>query len=57
MLSFLIDNGGTILVLAVLVVVVGGIVLSMRRTQKGGKDDCSRGCAGCPSKGICHAEK
>lgn len=57
MLDLLAENGGTILVLAVLTAIVLGIVLSMRRAKRTRTGGCGCGCAGCPSRGICHPEK
>ncbi len=57
MLAFLTENGGTILVLAVVAVLVGGVILSLRRDRRAGKGGCGCGCDGCPSKGICHPGK
>ncbi len=57
MAAFLAENGGTILVLAVVAVLVGGVILSLRRDRRAGKSGCGCGCDGCPSKGICHPEK
>ncbi len=57
MWSFLAENGGTILVLAVLAAVLSGAALAMRRARKAGKGGCGCGCAGCPSRGICHPKE
>ncbi|MDE6841298.1 MAG: FeoB-associated Cys-rich membrane protein [Oscillospiraceae bacterium] len=57
MWSFLAENGGTILVLAVVAAVLSGAALAMRRARKAGKGGCGCGCAGCPSRGICHPKE
>lgn len=46
-------NFGTGLVLAVLVVIVGGIVFKLRQN----KGSCGCGCSKCASYGICHKDK
>ena len=48
---------GTVLVLAVLLVVVGLIVRGMVRDRKQGKSSCGCGCAGCAMHGSCPAQK
>ena len=54
MAAFFAENGGTILVLAILSTVLTAVVRSMMRSNKAGKSGCGRGCAGCPSREICH---
>lgn len=57
MAGFLAENGGTLLVLAVVAAAVAGIIWSLRRKKKTGGQGCGCGCAGCPSKGICHPDE
>ena len=53
MLTFLANNIGTIIVLAVIAVVVALIIVKMRRDKKRGKNSCGADCACCPSSGMC----
>lgn len=57
MLGWLEQNGGTLLVAILLVVLVSFIVLALRRAKKAGKSSCGSSCAGCPMAGKCHGEK
>lgn len=54
MMDFLIANGGTIAVGAVVAAVVILIVAKMIRDKKKGQSSCGCGCENCPSGGICH---
>ena len=48
------ENGGTLIVCALLAVLVGGIVCKMIRDKKKGKSACGCNCACCPMSGACH---
>ena len=54
MIAFLTENAGTIVVLAVLIAVLTAIIVKFIRDKKKGKGLCACGCAGCPSKNMCH---
>lgn len=54
MLIFLLENLATVLIAAVLLAVLAGIVLFMRKNKKQGKSACGCGCANCPMSGECH---
>lgn len=56
MLAFLMENAGTIIVLVILIAVLAAIVVKFIRDKKKGKGMCACGCAGCPSKDMCHKE-
>ena len=56
MVRFLSENWGNLIVVAALVAVVFGVLVSLRRRKKTGKG-CGCGCGDCPSKGICHSDK
>lgn len=56
MLTFLAENAGTIIVLLILIAVLTAIVVKFIRDKKKGKGLCACGCAGCPSKDMCHKE-
>ncbi len=57
MLEFLSENWGTILTAAVLVLIIGGIIIKMRKDRKKGKSACGCNCSGCPSAGACCSKK
>ena len=54
MLSWLAENGGTIGVLVLLLLVVGGIIAGILRDRRKGKSSCGSNCSGCPMGGSCH---
>ena len=54
MSAFLAANGGTIVVLLVLAVIVFAIIRSMRKNKAMGKSSCGCQCANCPAAGSCH---
>ncbi len=56
MMAFLAQNAGTIIVLIILIAVLFAIIIKFIRDKKNGKDLCACGCAGCPSKNMCHKE-
>lgn len=56
MMAFLAENAGTIIVLVILIAVLTAIIIKFIRDKKKGKGLCACGCAGCPSKNMCHKE-
>ena len=54
MISFLVDNWGSILVGLILIALVAGVVIKLRRDKKRGKSSCGCGCENCPSHCMCH---
>lgn len=54
-MSWIFQNLGTIVVLAVLLAVVIGVVRYMRKEKAAGKSSCGAGCAHCALHGKCHA--
>ncbi len=49
------DNIGTIIVVAILLLVVGAAVFSIVRSKRKGKSpSCGCGCANCAMHGSCH---
>lgn len=56
MLNGLIENGGSILVSAVLLAVVGSIIVHLRKEKKQGKPVCGCGgsCTHCAMGCSCH---
>jgi hypothetical protein len=57
MLSFLIENIGTILIGAILAFIVILIILKMRKDKKAGKSSCGCNCGCCANEGLCHGKK
>ena len=56
MMTMIMDNMGTILVSAGLIVMVSLILRSMWKKKKSGISSCGCGCSSCPSSGICHKQ-
>ena len=55
--EWLIQNGGTLLVIGILLFVVSLIVFVLRRDKRAGKSSCGSSCTGCPMAGKCHEER
>jgi len=55
MLQWLAENGGTLLIGAALLLIVGAVVRSMLKSRKKAKSSggCAGGCAGCSMCGSC----
>lgn len=51
---YLQQNGGTILVLLVLIAIVALIIQGMVSDRKHGRTSCSHGCTNCALHGSCH---
>ena len=54
MMQWFIDNLGTIVISLVLIGMVVGIILSMRRDKKQGKSSCGGNCSHCAMGCSCH---
>ena len=54
MLSWLSENFATILISVVLIAVVVGIIVVMRKDKKNGKSACGGNCGHCPMGDSCH---
>ncbi len=57
MISFLVNNGATIIVSIILIAIVGSILYNMFKGKKAGKSSCGCNCGNCPSAGLCHGPK
>lgn len=57
MLSWIVNNIGTILICVVLLLIVAAVVVSMLRNRKKGKSSCGCNCAHCAMSGSCHSKK
>lgn len=47
-------NPGTIIVSLVLIALVAGIIIRLRKDRKKGKSSCGCNCGCCPMAGSCH---
>ena len=54
MFQWISENAGTILVTILLIALVFGIAVSLRRDKKQGKSSCGANCGCCPMSGSCH---
>ncbi len=57
MLAWLSANIGTILIVLVLLAVVIGIIVKLRKDKKKGVSSCGGNCAHCAMHGACHREE
>lgn len=55
MITWIMNNIATIVVLLIVVAVVALVVIKMIKDKKAGKKSCSCGCGGCPLKDSCHS--
>ena len=53
-MTWLSENWGTLLVLAVVVLIVAAILVKTLKDKKAGITSCGAGCAHCASHGVCH---
>ena len=56
MLAFLKANYLTILIILVLVAIVVGIICSIVKDKKAGRNTCGAICAHCANAGCCHQQ-
>ncbi|HHT16908.1 MAG TPA: FeoB-associated Cys-rich membrane protein [Papillibacter sp.] len=56
-MAFIVNNLGTIIVGAVLLVIVGLIIASTVKRKKRGQSTCGCECSGCPSASVCHKQE
>lgn len=56
MVTFFLENIGTIIVSLVILAVVAFIVIKMIKDRKKGKSSCGCGCSNCPSSSMCHSK-
>ena len=57
MFAWLSANIGTILIVLVLLAVVIGIIVKLRKDKKKGVSTCGGNCAHCAMHGACHQQK
>ena len=57
MLAWLSANIGTILIVLVLLAVVVGIIIKLRKDKKKGVSSCGGNCAHCAMGGACHQKR
>ncbi|MBP5491813.1 MAG: FeoB-associated Cys-rich membrane protein [Clostridiales bacterium] len=53
-MNWILENLGTIVISAVLLLIVALVVFTMIRNKKRGKSTCGCGCANCAAKDMCH---
>ncbi len=56
-MDFLAENGGTIIVAAILILVLSVIIYKLRKDKKQGKGSCGCGCQSCPNSEFCMSKK
>lgn len=56
MLSWISENLATIIISLVLIVIVAGIIIGLRKDKKKGKSICGGNCGHCPMSGSCHKQ-
>ena len=56
MLDTIMENAGTILVSLLLIGLVAGIIVKLRKDKKQGKSSCGGNCGCCPMGGCCHKQ-
>ncbi len=54
MLDWIIENGATIAVSAILILIIGGIIYKMVKDKRAGKSGCGCGCSGCALADKCN---
>ena len=57
MFAFLLENIGSIAVLAALLLIVTLVAVVLIRKKRRGGCSCGSGCGSCPMAGKCHGEK
>ncbi|MBP5568620.1 MAG: FeoB-associated Cys-rich membrane protein [Treponema sp.] len=57
MVTWFIQNSGTILITLVLILVVGGVISSMIKDKKHGKSTCGGNCSHCRMCSACKKEE
>ena len=55
-MTWLSENWGTLLVLAVVVLIVAAILAKTLKDKKAGVTSCGNNCAHCASHGVCHGK-
>lgn len=56
MIEFIVNNYGSIIVGAVVLVILAAVAIKLVRDKKNGKTSCSCGCDGCPGAAVCHQD-
>ena len=54
MVHWISENGGTLLVAAVLFMILASVLRKLIRDRKQGRPVCGENCGGCPMHGTCH---
>ena len=57
-MNWIIANIGTVIVALVIVAIVAGAIIKLRKDKRAGRScSCGCGCSGCALKGKCRGEK
>ena len=56
MLDTIMENAGTIMISLLLIGLVAGIIVKLRRDKKKGTCSCGGNCGCCPMGGCCHKQ-
>ncbi len=56
MFRWIAENAGTVIVSVLLIGLVTGIVVRLRKDKKQGKSSCGGNCGCCPMAGSCHKQ-
>ncbi len=57
MVHWIAENGASVVVGAVLVLIVAGILYGRLKARRAGKSTCGCGCDGCPMSGTCRGKE
>ena len=57
MISWLQQNWGSVLVVAIVAAIVTAVVVCRIRAKRQGKSTCGCGCAHCAARDVCHPQK
>ena len=57
MLTWIMENMGTIVVSGILIIIVSAVIVSMVKGRRKGKSSCGCGRAGCAMNGVCHEKR
>jgi len=54
MIGFIVNNLGTIVISAILMVIVTAICVNLIRKKRNSETNCGCGCIGCSISSVCH---
>ncbi|HEY8421965.1 MAG TPA: FeoB-associated Cys-rich membrane protein [Thermoclostridium sp.] len=56
MISYIVNNLGTIVISAILLAIVTAVCVNLIRKRRKSESSCGCGCSGCSISSICHKE-